>query len=444
MASRPSWVPAKTRDGTRMRAMGSGWPTPAMDEYLRACLAASPEAAHQLRALDGGAWHTGVAIAEHPNLDPTVLAALVNLLTDKADPELELWLALTRHRDMTDLAQLTFHPITAAWLAHSPHRLAGFGERIGAGPLLDLIDSCGGVARTTLLGAYRACAAYPTDDLLARAGANPDLLAEVTASILSGGVRLGPASAALLVASGTLTGAHKRVLESFTLEHAGAIEVLAGANTKDTTALLRTLLEHPPEGLAVNAAQAATITAINDAPVRRRVLNLVNLADHLTDEQLNDYARCASGLTSWAAAALLTSHGDRLNHDALTVALSKLSPQGLAAALSGPRNELLLAAALSTPRIDATLVTWLDTIQPGDTAGLADKPMIMNLLCHHLGALDHALTGAGHATARTMAELDLQTHLTGVVEAELGPSPAAWAAVAALMARPEVLSLIHI
>ena len=443
MASRPSWAPAKMRDGSRMSAMGSAGPTPDIATYLRTQLATSPVVAHQLRALDGGTWHTAVTIAEAPSLDPTVLAALVDLLRSDPAPELELWMALAGHRDMSDLTHLVFEPTSAGWLTHSPHLLAGLGEKIGARTLLDLIDACDGVTRAALLGAYRACAAHPIDDLLARAVTSPhgpDLLAAVTTAILGGG-RLGPASAALVAASGTLTGAGRAVLESFTLEDAGAIVVLAGANTKDTTALLRSLLEHPPAGLAISAAQAVTIAAIKDAPVRRRVLNLVNLADHLCDEQLNDYAARASGLTAWAAAALLAGHGGRLNHGALAMVLSKLSPQGLASALSGPHNERLFAAAAATPHIDATLATWLDSMDDRRDVGLGDKPMVMTLLCHHLSALDHVLTGATHTTLRTLSELDLQAHLVATVEADLGAGSAGWTALAAVMASPDVQTL---
>ena len=191
---------------------------------------------------------------------------------------------------------------------------------------------------------------------------------------------------------------------------------------------------------AVSAAQAATICAIKDAPVRRRVLNLVNLAAHLSDAQLNDYAAAATKLNTGAAEVLMTEHGHRLNDAALSVVLPRLSTHGLVSALSGPTRPALMAAARThLPYVVDALVDWVET---GDqVASLADKPMVIDLLCHHLGALDYLLCKGAPRALVSVAQLDLQAHLVGLVEAELGTSPAVWATLAALMPSADVDTL---
>ena len=439
MSARTPWTASGTRGGGRFASMGSTTGAPELGAYLRSQLANSPYPNHQLLALaDGGDTSTAVNIASTPELDPDVLEALLAALA--AHPDVELWLALTRHRDMADMAELDFPADGLTRLLYYRHQLAEYGETLGHTKLLELIATTSGVLRSTLLATYQVCRDYAADDLLALAAGDDALRREVTELILDCG-RLGPAGVRVLVEAGTLTGADALVLGNYTPESAGALVALAAAATKPTTALLRVMLESTMT-FPVSADDAAAISAIKDAPVRRRVLNLVNLADHLSDATLNNYAARATWLTPRAAAYLLSRHGARLHTSVLPAILARLNPSLLITALATSTSPALAAAALNVPRIDSILVDWVTGITASrELVGLADKPLIMDLLCHHLSALDYILDARQPGPVGTLAALDLQTHLTGLVEAALGSSPAAWAAVSVLMASNEVETL---
>jgi len=110
--------------------MGSTTGAPELGAYLRSQLANSPYPNHQLLALaDGGDTSTAVNIASTPELDPDVLEALQATLT--AHPDVELWLALTRHRDMGDMTDLPFPATGLTRLLYYRHQLAEYGETLG-------------------------------------------------------------------------------------------------------------------------------------------------------------------------------------------------------------------------------------------------------------------------------------------------------------------------
>jgi len=132
----------------------------------------------------------------------------------------------------------------------------------------------------------------------------------------------------------------------------------------------------------------------------------------------------------------------RLHGAVLPAILARLNTSSLITVLATSTSPALLTAALGVPHIDSILVEWVTGIgNSRELVGLADKPLIMDLLCHHLGALDYILDTRQPGPVGTLAALDLQNHLTAIVEAELGPSPAAWAAVSVLMASNEVETL---
>jgi len=420
--------------------MGSTSPRPAINDTLRRALSISTKVSHQLLALElcprNRALQTAGAVCTNEHLAPEVLALIVAILVDQ--PDISLWISLTKHRDMTDMTDMVFSEVTS-------YRMGGFGTMIqaqmkalGQGALLDLIVATGGQLRTVLMCGYHGTRDFPMDDLLAAADGDPELAEEVTA-LLASGSRLGPATAALLIETGATDGDQSRFAAGFHLEDADAIGVLA---TPYTTRFLRASMESTMT-FPVSAAQAATICAIKDAPVRRRVLNLVNLADHLSDEHLTDYAVRARGLTTAGAAHLMEHHGHRLNAAGLPVVLGKLSTANLVKALSGPRTEALFNAAVAIGGIELVLANWV-TFERNNASlvSIADKPLLLDLVCHDLNALDRVLTGAyAGGVIEHLHQLELRAHLVGIVEARLGSSAAVWAALAALMPSTDVTTL---
>jgi len=418
--------------------MGSASPTPAINDTLRRALSISTEVTHQLLALTNcprnRALQTAGAVCTNEHLSAEVIDALVAILVDQ--PDISLWISLTAHRDMADMADMVFEEVTA-------YRMGGFGTMIqaqmkalGQERLLSLICATRGQLRTVLMCGYHGTRGFPMDDLLAAANGNPELAEEVR-DLLTSGSRLGPKSAALMTETGVSAGENGQL---FPLEDADAIGVLA---TPNTIRFLRSCMESTMT-FPISAAQAATIVAIKDAPVRRRVLNLVNLAPHLSDELLNDYATRARKLTMDGAAHLMAHHGTRLNADALPVVLGKLSSTDLAKVLSGPRTEALFNAALAIGDIESTLATLVNFERNNNAlVSIGDKPLLLDLICHDLGALDHVLASGAYAgvVIEHLHQLEVRDHLVGIVESKLGTSPAVWAALAALMPSAELTTL---
>ena len=358
---------------------------------------------------------------------------VLNLLVDALNttPTLALFISMTRHRDMTDMTHLHLqHAGERAFKdAQGSARLLASRNVFTQDQLLAMIGATRGQLRRVLTDAYFTAHFNPAAILAQSADEyqRKDLIARV----LAGSAVDGPLATAIVdqLAGGIRATSLRR--DAFTLRTAAAVPILA---TRSALPLLRTMLAKPAK-IPVDKADAEAILAITDALVRRKLLNLTNLAEFADDATLGELAGHAAGIHPDAAQILLANHSQRLGTTALTAMLDHLDERSFQGFLSAERTDHAYDAVKASRHWGPTpIVDWMANNKVADGAS---HPLVLKLAAQQLEVSAHAAPGV----ANSLMELDVQTYLRGRLRNAFGDDTKAWELATQLSASRKVGTL---
>jgi len=358
---------------------------------------------------------------------------VLDLLIDALNttPTLALFVSMTRHRDMSDMTGLHLvHAGERAFKeAQGKARLLASKGVFTENQLLNMIGATRGQLKRVLTDAYfaahynpAAILAISTDEYQRKA---------LIARILEGSAVDGPLAAAIVDQLDGGISATSLRRDAFTLRTADAVPLLA---TRKALPLLRTMLTNPSK-IPVDKAAADAILAITDVLVRRKLLNLTNLADRVDDAVLGELAGDSAGIHPDAAAALLAKHSQRLSTPALTAMLNRLDERSFQEFLSAERTDhAYCAVAASTHWGPTPVILWMANNKVADGAS---HPLVLKLAAQQLDVTGHYAP----MVANSLMELDVQTHLRATLSAAFGDDTKAWELAAQLAGTRKVATL---
>jgi len=366
-------------------------------------------------------------LAKRKTLGPGILKLLIAAYN--ADPTLMLFVAMTRHSDMSDATRI---PIPFA-IDVEVAAARGFAIMLGSlgtytqAQLITLITGCRGQLARLLTDVYFHCRFDPGALLTA---ATRDALRTRVLTRIMAGVGLNRDSATIVAAN--LAGpAAGRCWDGFHLKSADAIEVLA---TRKALPLLRALLTEPVK-IEITAPEAAAILAISDKLLRRKMLNLTALAAHMDDDTLNAAAGDARGIHPDAARILLRDHSGRLRGPAMVAMLDRLGDDYFQGFLSEQDNDSAYDAVKASRHWGPTpVVAWMASNR---TATGADNPLVLKMAAQQL---DVPAAGAD-GMASTLMALDVNAYLRDALQGAFADNGTAWELAAKVAGERTVTTL---
>jgi len=379
---------------------------------------------------DGPDAECAEQLATRSTLGPGILQLLVDAY--HARPTLALFIAMTRHRDMSDATRVQI-PFATDGEVHTArglaYRIASYDTYTQA-QLIDLITATRGQLSRLLTDVYFHVHFDPAALLHA---ATTDALRTRVIERIMAGVGLDKATATIVAAN--LAEAYANVAnprwDGFHLLATDAISALA---TRRTMPLLRALLAEPVK-LEVTAADAGAILAISDKLLRRKLLNLTALAAHMDDDTLNVLAGDARGIHPDAAQTLMRVHSTRLRPPAMVAMLDHLSEIAFQGFLSDQDDDSAYAAVKASRHWGPTaVVLWMEGNR---TATGADNPLVLKLAAQQLDVSSHPADGA----ASNLMALDVNAHLRDALYNAFADNEHAWELAAKVAGERTVATL---